>query len=194
MGPRQDTQDGHPLGAAALRRGSSEPCVSLVLPPRSDQAGSRPFDLFQEPAWSFPRQRSAAPSVRDGGRALHLGGTGERAASGGGCQPCSGGCEPAELDAAGGLGSCDPHSRGRDAGRPGIPVDTRRCCLWRGQPGRAEVRITFRPGIAMDRGKGRPGLFCLFHQLSDRHGQRRDPRRGGHPFDPPGRGWSGRGR
>lgn len=37
-------------------------------------------------------------------------------------------------------------------------------------------------------GVGRPGLLCLLHQLPDRHRQRRDPRCGSDPVDPPGRG------
>lgn len=40
------------------------------------------------------------------------------------------------------------------------------------------VANAFRSSLTMDQGPWRAGLFCLFHQLPDRHRQRRDPRRG----------------
>src|SRR5438552_12332032 len=45
----------HPLGAAAVRGGSPEPGLSLVLPARAGRRGAGPFDLLEEPARSFPR-------------------------------------------------------------------------------------------------------------------------------------------
>ncbi len=78
---------GHPLGAAAVRGGPSQPCLSLVLPPRSRGRGARPLDLLQEPARAVPRQRSVAQAVRDDRRALHGRGTGGRRGLRGRCQP-----------------------------------------------------------------------------------------------------------
>ena len=50
----------HPLGAAAVRGGSPEPGLSVVLPARARRRGARPLDLLEEPPWPLPRQRSAA--------------------------------------------------------------------------------------------------------------------------------------
>src|SRR3954454_24878931 len=61
----------HPLGAAVVRGGPSEPGLSLVLPARSRWRGARSLDLLEEPAWPFPRQRSAAAVVPDRAAALH---------------------------------------------------------------------------------------------------------------------------
>src|ERR1700728_4330291 len=56
----------HPLRAAAVRRGSSEPGLPVVLPARSRRVGAGSLDLLEEPAWPFPREQSAASAVRDG--------------------------------------------------------------------------------------------------------------------------------
>jgi hypothetical protein len=49
---------GHPVRAAALRRGSSQSGVSLVLPARTGRQGSRSLDVFKEPPWALSRERS----------------------------------------------------------------------------------------------------------------------------------------
>ena len=46
----------HPLGAAAVRGGASEPRLSLVLPARTGGRCPGPLDLLEEPARPFPRQ------------------------------------------------------------------------------------------------------------------------------------------
>ena len=55
----------HPLRAAAVRGSPPEPRVPLVLPARPGRRGAGSLDVLQEPAWPFPRQRSAAARVRD---------------------------------------------------------------------------------------------------------------------------------
>src|SRR3954451_8858533 len=49
--------DGHPLRAASVRRSSSEPGVSLVLPSRPRRRRARPLDLLQKPTRALPRQQ-----------------------------------------------------------------------------------------------------------------------------------------
>jgi hypothetical protein len=78
---------GNPLRVVALRRGASEPRLSLVLPPRSGGPGAGSLDLLQEPPWPFPRQRPAAPPIRDNCGAVHRRGPGQRSTLCGGCQP-----------------------------------------------------------------------------------------------------------
>lgn len=48
---------------AAARGGASQTCLSLVLPARPRRRCARPLKLFQDPPWSLPRQRPAAPFV-----------------------------------------------------------------------------------------------------------------------------------
>jgi hypothetical protein len=55
----------HPLGAASLPGGASEPRVPLVLPPRSDWCRAGPFHLLEEPPRPVPGQRPVPASVRD---------------------------------------------------------------------------------------------------------------------------------
>src|SRR5205814_9882556 len=68
----------HPLGAAAVRRGPSEPRLPVVLSARARRLGARPFDLLEEPAWPFPRERPAAQGIRDDRAALYRRGPGRR--------------------------------------------------------------------------------------------------------------------
>ena len=85
----------HPLGAAAVRGGPSQPGLPLVLPARARRRGARPLDLLEEPARPLPRQRSAAPAVRDRAAALHGRGPGRRRRLCGRCQPDQGRRQPA---------------------------------------------------------------------------------------------------
>src|SRR5690242_21928298 len=59
-----------------MRRGPSEPCLSVVLPAGTRRCGARPFDLLEEPARTLPGERSAAQGVRDDRGAVHHRGTG----------------------------------------------------------------------------------------------------------------------
>ena len=77
----------HPLRAAAVRGGSPEPGLSLVLPARARRQGAGPLDLLAEPARPLPAERHPAASVRDGGRTLHGGRAGGRRRLRGRCQP-----------------------------------------------------------------------------------------------------------
>src|ERR1700733_6960702 len=65
---------GHSTRAPALRRGSPQPGVSVVLPARSGWQGSRSLDILKEPAWPISRKRSVAPSFRGRRPTLHGGG------------------------------------------------------------------------------------------------------------------------
>ena len=103
---------GHPLRAAAVRGGASQPGLSLVLPARARGRGARPLDLLQEPAWPVPRQRPAAPAVRDDGRALHGRRAGRRRGLRGRCQPDQGRCQPPALGARRARG-CRPRRSSR---------------------------------------------------------------------------------
>jgi hypothetical protein len=57
-----------------VRGGPSQSGLSLILSIGARRRRSRPFDIFQEPPRPFPRERSFAQAVRDGGGALHEGG------------------------------------------------------------------------------------------------------------------------
>src|SRR5262245_40973480 len=50
----------HTLGATAVRGGSSQSGLSMVLPARARWRSPRSLHLLQEPAWPVPRERSAA--------------------------------------------------------------------------------------------------------------------------------------
>src|ERR1700733_1148106 len=63
----------HSLRAAAVRGGPPQSGLSLVLSIGARCRRPRSFDLFQEPPRPFPRERSLAQAVRDGGGALHEG-------------------------------------------------------------------------------------------------------------------------
>jgi hypothetical protein len=55
---------GYCMGIRSERRLCEEVhLIPLVLSPRPRWQGSRPFDLFKEPAWPLPRERHPAPSV-----------------------------------------------------------------------------------------------------------------------------------
>ena len=103
----------HPLGAAALRGGASEPRLSLVLPARPGGRCAGPFDLLEEPARPLPRQRPAARAVRDDGAPLHRGRAGRRRRLRGRRQPDQGRRQQAAL--GGRIGS---RSTGRRWPRP----------------------------------------------------------------------------
>ena len=141
----------HPLRAAAVRGGASEPRLSLVLPARPRRRRARPLDLLEEPAWPLPRQRPAARAVRDDGPALHGGGPGRRRRLRGRCQPDQG--RRQQQRSAEGLGRCRLGGDGaRRAGRSGS-ISTRSTM----PPGARRARCTpkfisqVRPGRALDR-------------------------------------------
>lgn len=94
----------HPVGAAAVRGGSPQSRLPLVLPARPDRPGARPLDLLQEPTRPLPRVQPLPASLRDGGRTVHRRGAGRRRAVRRGRQPDPGGRQQAELDAAEGTG------------------------------------------------------------------------------------------
>src|SRR5271154_6259059 len=50
----------YPLRAAPLRRGPPQSGLQVVLPARARRRCPRSFHLLEEPAWPFPRERSAA--------------------------------------------------------------------------------------------------------------------------------------
>ena len=56
-----------------MRGGPPHSGLSLVLSIGAGRRSPRSFDVFQEPPWPFPRERSFAQAVRDGGGALHEG-------------------------------------------------------------------------------------------------------------------------
>ena len=56
---------------SAVRRGTPQSGLSLVLPSWARRRRARSFDIFQEPPRPVSRERSASQTVRDGGRALH---------------------------------------------------------------------------------------------------------------------------
>src|SRR5262249_57158464 len=53
-----------PLGAAYLRRGAGEPCLSLVLQARHRRQYSRPFGVLPRTARTLSRERRAAAGFR----------------------------------------------------------------------------------------------------------------------------------
>ena len=124
----------HPLGAAAVRGGASEPGLSLVLPARPGRRRAGPLDLLEEPAWPLPRQRSAARAVRDDGAPLHRGRAGRRRGLRGRRQPDQGRRQQAAL--GGRVGS---RSTGRRWRRPAArcgSISTR----WTRPPGARPAR------------------------------------------------------
>ena len=117
----------------------------------------------EEPAWPFPRERSAAARLRDGPAALHREGLV--------------GGEGFAVDAS--LIKADANRQKGIEGEKGLPPEAtagplrisgyaRRCCFRRCDRCRAQVRLTGRSGSAMDRSPWRTSLLRLLHQLSDR--------------------------
>ena len=148
----------HPLGAAAVRGGPSQPRLSLVLPAGPGRRGAGPLDLLEEPARPLPRQRSAAPAVRDDGRALHRRGAGRRRRLRGRCQPDQGGRQPAALG-AGRASGCRPTAPSRAVREYLAVLDD--AAFGAATPGRAEVHLARRSGRALDRRAGRARLLRL---------------------------------
>ena len=178
----------HPLGAAPLRGGPSEPGLSLVLPARARGPGARPLDLLQEPARPLPRERSAAARVRDSRAPLHGGRPGRRRGLRRRRQPDQGRCQPAA------------RHRGRPMGLP--PEQSSRAieeylavlddaAFGAATDGHAEVHLAGRSGGALDRCPWRPRLLRLLGQLPDRPRQRDHRRCRGDDRHPPGRGDGG---
>ena len=171
----------HPLGAAAVRGGASQPGLSLVLPARPGRRRSRPLDLLEEPPWPLPRQRSAAPAVRDDGRALHGGGPGRRRGLRRRRQPDQGRRQPAALGVPGRTSRLE---RARREPPAGAGVSRRRSTM-RPSGAASAVKPKFvspsDPAAQLDRRDEGPGLLRLRHQLPDRPRARRHRRcRGDH--------------
>ena len=76
----------HPFGAAAVRRGSSQSGLPVVLPARARWPSAGSLDLLQEPARPLPPERSVAVRLRDGAAALYQGRSGRRRGLCGRCQ------------------------------------------------------------------------------------------------------------
>jgi len=62
-----------PLGAAYLRRGAGEPCLSLVLQARHRGQYPRPFGVLPCTARTFSRERRPAPGIPGRGGDVHRG-------------------------------------------------------------------------------------------------------------------------
>src|SRR6516162_3031896 len=167
-----------------VRRGPPQLGVSLVLPTGAGWCGAGPLDFLKEPAWPFPRERSAAQGIRDDRPALHGRGVGWRRGVRSRRQHDQGRCQPAARRAGQRVAS----SRDCEPRRAGVSDGSRRCRVRRGNAGRAEVRLARRPGRALDGSQWRARLLCLLHQLPDRPEARRHRRCRGDNRRPTGRG------
>ncbi|MNT08978.1 hypothetical protein D3C72_1437370 [compost metagenome] len=151
-----------------MRGGPPEPGLSLVLPVGPGRRRAGPLDLFEEPPWAFPRQRSVAGAVRDGATALHGRGSGRRRRLRGRCQPDQGRHQPPALRARRRRSA----ARGRQPRYRRVSGRAGRRGLRRRDPGDAQVHLTGRSGLALDRRQQGPGLLRLRDQLPDRPGPR----------------------